>query len=300
VPLIAADAGARAFVAEVTSDDVDGDVTVLVTAGDPALFAPARGDRYPAEIHVSARSHPYLADHSIGDDPPVAPLAVVLEWLAGGLASRPGHDDKVVLHDVAVLRKLSLPHFDGAGHRLRVRLTTEPGGDIELRVIGPSGHPHFRAVASSTRPAPGRWPEPDDLGPMAGEIYDGHTLFHGPSFHAVHRVNGISAAGASGDIVGATALGWPEGRRWTDPAAVDGALQLAVLWARNALNVACLPMHVSEYRLHRTGPLDGPARCVVRARAVRDGVAECDLAVLGADEIPVVEMLGVRLVARPR
>ncbi|MFO0659214.1 MAG: hypothetical protein U0165_05205 [Polyangiaceae bacterium] len=44
--------------------------------------------------------------------------------------------------------------------------------------------------------------------------------------------------------------GW-EGTWRTDPAAFDGALQLALLWADRVLCGATLPMSISELRLYR-------------------------------------------------
>ncbi|UMP06727.1 polyketide synthase dehydratase domain-containing protein [Amycolatopsis sp. EV170708-02-1] len=122
-------------------------------------------------------------------------------------------------------------------------------------------------------------------------------LFHGPLFQSIRSLLGISRDGAEGTVIGGRDLGWPAAEWKTDPAAVDGGLQLAVLWAERVLGGASLPMSVSEFRVYQSGPLEGPARCVVRARQAIGGVAECDVALI--DTAVRVELRGVSLVRRP-
>ncbi|WP_158791350.1 polyketide synthase dehydratase domain-containing protein, partial [Streptomyces sp. NRRL WC-3549] len=80
---------------------------------------------------------------------------------------------------------------------------------------------------------------------------------------------------------------------------VDGALQLALLWAGQALDDATLPMAVAECRVHRRGPVQDTVRCVVRARKVHETGARCDAVLLDPDGTPRVELYGVELVRRP-
>jgi hypothetical protein len=84
-----------------------------------------------------------------------------------------------------------------------------------------------------------------------------------------------------------------------DIAAVDGALQLALLWARRAGAGDTLPMSVGECRVHRAGPVEGQIRCVVRGLRADDAGAVCDIALLESDGGPVLELFDVHLVRRP-
>jgi hypothetical protein len=84
-----------------------------------------------------------------------------------------------------------------------------------------------------------------------------------------------------------------------DVAAVDGALQLALLWARHAGAGDTLPMAVDEVRLHRAGAVEGEVRSVVRAVRVDDAGAICDAALVDRSGLARVELLGVHLVRRP-
>lgn len=173
---------------------------------------------------------------------------------------------------------------------------------MEAELAGEEGTPHFRVQLDfeADPPRPESWDTPRGLtAPKDTGIYDGRVLFHGPRFHALNSVHGVGAEGAEATVAGLTELGWGGDHWHLDAAATDGALQLALLWADGALGDATLPMAVAECRVHRRGPVQGPVRCVVRARKVHDTGARCDAALLGPDGSPVVELLGVELVRRP-
>ncbi len=298
VPLIPATDGARAFVAELTGGRTD--THVVVTAGDSTGPIDGTTTRLSTgEIQIDAASHPYLTDHTI-EGTPVVPVAVVLEWLTGAAHAWSAGTGPAVIRDVQVLRRISLDGYADGGDRLTMRATTGTDDALNLELHGEGGTRHYRAragVASDAKPAD--WTAPADLIAVSPDVYDGWVLFHGPRFQAIREIEGISASGAAGVLAGAAELGWNRAAWHTDPAVIDGGLQLAVLWAKRVLGRATLPMGVREYRTYRSGLLDGPTRCVVRAGAVWSDGAECDVAFLDADGAVRAEMFGVSLVARP-
>jgi acyl transferase domain-containing protein len=295
VPLIPPVDGAAAFVAELDSGTAD--VQVVLTAGDPDRVwrANAARDR-PTEHWISAASHPYLVDHVVAEQP-VLPMALAIEWFARALR----HQNPIALRDIAVLRKVELAGFaDGTGHLLRIR--TNSAGTLEL-ISDDADTLHYRAepgeVGAEVHGAALRTP----LGtadPLSDQlIYDGHVLFHGPAFQAITSIETLSPAGADATVVGISELGW-SGTGWvTDPAAVDGGLQVAVRWAAPLLGGASLPMKIGGYRGCRRGAFDGPVRCRVRAREVNGYQAGCDIGFFDADDAVRAELLDVTLVRRP-
>jgi len=294
VALIDPDDGARAFV-----DEIDGPadgVVVVRTAENPL---PDNG--LTAEVAVTAGAHGYLADHRV-NGVAVVPVATVLDWFAGAAAAwRPGAGPTVV-RDLRVLDEIALPRLDDGGHRLVLcghQSTVEDGSALDLDLRDDAGRPHFRAsVATSPPPAPQPWTAPPDLAPL-DDPYDGTTLFHGPALRAVRGAPAVGAGGADGTVAGAAALAWTDRSSTVDIAAVDGALQLALLWARRAGAGDTLPMSVGECRVHRAGPVEGEIRCVVRGLRADDTGAVCDVALLEFDGVPVLELLGVHLAPRP-
>jgi hypothetical protein len=296
VELIPPGSGADAFAREVTAGP--GPVRVTLVAGDrpDALGTPA-GRRPLGTVLVSAATHPYLSDHAPAGQP-VIPMALVVEWFAAALRAT----GATVLRDLQVVRGVGLPDFTGCGHLVTVSAGTTAGTELSL-CLESGARVHYRATAGGDPARPPRdWAtDPGSSGGRKAATYGG-VLFHGPAFHCLAEVSGIGAAGATARARDVREMGWSPGTRWhTDPAALDAALQLALLWAERRFGAAFLPMGAGEIRLCGDGPVDGPARCVVLAREQEaDPVRPlCDLAVLDAAGRSRVEMLGVSLVQRP-
>jgi acyl transferase domain-containing protein/NADP-dependent 3-hydroxy acid dehydrogenase YdfG len=270
VPLIPPGAGARALVAEL---DAAGDaVCVLIDAGPGS------------DIVVDARTHGYLADHAPAGTP-VLPLALAVEWLMA--ATRATN-----LVDLRVQSRVDLPDLIG-GHRFTIE-----ADHVELRLVSSANRAHYRARLSTSDSSASR-PWPVLNGAPADTGYDHPGLFHGPRFQSLHRIDALSDDGADATVVGVRALGWPGGPWWTDPAAIDGALQAALLWVSHVTGRATLPMAVDSVRVHRTGPAPGLLRCLVRAGTISDGQSRCDILLLDEDERPRAELLGVSMIRRP-
>jgi acyl transferase domain-containing protein/NADP-dependent 3-hydroxy acid dehydrogenase YdfG len=296
VPLIPLDAGARAFVAEI--DAADDAVGVLIGAGNGIEAAAAR-PRVAAEITVAARTHDYLVDHAPAGTP-VLPLAIAMEWLTA--AGRSRYPDRAMhLCDVRVLNRIDLPDLSAGGHRFTIEGQAVDQDRFELRLTSSTRVTHYRArlVAPGSSPGTRSWPALPASAAARGAVYDSPVLFHGPRFQVLRGLDALSDSGADARVIGVRDIGWPGGPWWTDPAAVDGALQTAVLWAGHAIGGAALPMGVDTLRVHRTGPAPGPLRCSVRAGTVTDEQARCDIVLLDEDGEPRAELLGVSLIRRP-
>jgi len=270
----------------------DGTRTTAETDGAPM-------DAPKGEVYLAATSHPYLADHAISGTL-VVPVAMVLEWLTGAARAWLPEPGPAVIRNVRVLRKIAVERYRSVGDGLTVQGIRGPGGQVLLELLGNGDARHYRATAChSADVAPAGWAVPTDLKPVWPDVYDGWMLFHGPQFQVIQEVHGISESGAAAVLTGGGDRGWNHATWHTDPAAVDGGLQVAVLWAKQVLGCATLPMGVAEYRTFSTGLYNGPTRCVVRARDVWSGGAECDIGYLAEDGTVRAELFGVSLVPRP-
>jgi hypothetical protein len=302
VALIDLDAGAAAFAAELGGPARE--PRVILSAGASAGLA-----TLSAQVTVAGPGYAHLADHQVGEAP-VLPVATVLDWFTGAARAWRPAASSIALRDLRVLDKISLPGLAGDGHLLVVHghEAAGPGQALDLELLDEAGRPHYRASAAvpalpagpagPAGPASGTWAPPAGLVPLA-HPYDGVTLFHGPRFQAIRPDPVVGPAGAQGTVTGSRALGWEESSRHLDQAAIDGGLQLAVLWARQAGAGSTLPMAIAECRVHRPGVLEAEARCVVVARRADEFTAACDVALIDPDGSPRVELLGVQLVRRP-
>ena len=300
VPLIPLAAGARAFVAELgTTDDTAHVLLAAAGEADGDLLAPVPS-RLVVEASVNAHTHGFLTDHAPAGVP-VLPLAVAMEWFAAAGSIR--HPDRPTsLSDIRVLSRIELPDLAARGHRFIVEGTesvSDPDA-LDLRLTSSAGAAHYRARLIAPNAPPQLWTTLGARGkPVTESIYEAAVLFHGPDFHVLRQVMDLSRDGTEARVVGVRAVDWSGGPWRTDPAAIDGALQAAVLWARHATGDATLPMGMDALRVHRAGPAPGTLRCLVRATSIAADQTRCDIALLDEDGEVRTELLGVSLIRRP-
>lgn len=295
IPLLA---GARAFVDELGAPGPHEVVIGGLLAGDTAA---------PSLRRVTARDYGFLRDHSVGAKV-VVPVVLALEWFAQRARElRPGTFVHAI-ENVAVLKGIEVGDFDGAGAMLEVHTTeTRPDGfRFELRspVTAKGLAPlHYRAdvrLGDAPPVAPGApgagtgMAYPHD----SAAIYD-RLLFHGPEFQVIRRVVGLGDAGAEAELSGVREKGWATDGWLTDMASGDGALQLAVLWSRQALGGASLPTGIASARPYGR-PVPGPVRSVLRGQRSEGKRTLSDVALVDAAGRVYAELLGVELTALPK
>ncbi|MFJ8744846.1 SDR family NAD(P)-dependent oxidoreductase [Embleya sp. NPDC127516] len=305
VPLLEESAGVQAFMTEL---EQSGPACVSIAAG---AAGPAVGTDHGGvtEILVGADTHPYLVDHSIAGRP-VVPVALVLEWFARAARTALPDQDSVLVRDLRVLRAVALDKFGVEETRLRVHArpdATQPDAPLRLELKSADGALHYAALAGpgevATLTAPAAEPVDESFEVHPGSaVYDGAMLFHGPLFHAITTINGLSSAGATCDLVGLRQLGWAHDAWQTDPLVLDGALQAACLWVLSSASVQSLPMGVREVRVLSTGAVDTPVKCTVHSVMQGTDNAICDIWLTteheGAERVLGV-LAGVEMVYRP-
>ncbi len=312
VPLIPLDAGAAALVAEcLEARTSDVDVLLGVTSGAHAPAAVRRPWEAAVVLHPS--THGFLRDHQLRGNV-VVPVVMAIEWCArAASALRP---DLAVtgLDDVSVFRGIKLgPFVDGVHPEtvtvLRIiaeQVSNGDGAHVRVTITDLADRPHYRCeVALEGHSRHGeRAPSPRSPAtpgaPFGGAIYDGHALFHGPAFQVLDSVDGVDGEAASAGLHGARFVdGWPDAGWETDPAAMDGALQLAVLWARERLGGAMLPSRVGHVRRYQAGLARTKLRGIVTGRDVQPTRVLSDVALVDAEGRLFVELTGVETHLRP-
>jgi len=313
VPLIRVAEGARLFLDELaagTGSDTEV-LRVASGAGEPeggglgrGLAEHGRAREIVCDVLVDASSHPFLEDHRIKGTP-VVPIALALEWFAR--AARACRPDLTVVsvRGVKVLRGIRLAGFHGGGDRLVVRaqqLTNGDGATIAVTLAGADGTKHYTATCDMrTRPAmPARQAPGDaELAPWSEPIYGAHGLFHGPCFHVIRTIEGVSATGLAATVVGTVDRGWP-GTWQLDPALIDAGLQLALLWTRHALGHASLPTGVEALHVYASGLAPGPIHAVLEGRHAYGDRAVSDIVFATRQGVVIAELTAVETHLLPR
>ena len=307
VPMIPLEAGARLFVDEMASGA--GGAVDLVLGGEPrpeALLSES-GEPHPLrlEVTVSRQTHGYLAGHTIGGTV-VVPVVLALEWFSRmARAFRPDLELES-LRDLQVLSGIKLRDFEGAGDRLVLtarQLSNGSGATVAMELCSPAGVLHYRAQATlvpqrsavDTSAAPAL-----ALNPWADAPIYGDVLFHEADFQVIDKLDGVSDDGISGTLKGVRAAKWSWEAWETDVAALDGGLQLLLLWARSALGGAALPMAIGSYRHAADGLPSGPVHCAASCRKAGPNRGLADVLFFDARGARFAELREVELILRPQ
>ncbi|OBI86323.1 hypothetical protein A9X00_26110 [Mycobacterium sp. 1245805.9] len=277
--------GARAFVSDVLDGQTD-DPEVTLGDGVSASVLPAEGRI--ARVLAQVRRQPQLADHRVRGNV-VLPVVQVLEWFVRmAEACRPGQLVQRLL-DLRVLRGVTLQDFDQQGDPMLVRaapaedradrlactLSDIAGATAYYSATAEMGSAPAVAPAAPTAPAGGHRLDRDTC-------YSNGALFHGPAFQVLEDVE-CRATSATASLHGLTKAGW-QGEGWaTDSAALDGCLQLALVWSHEQLGRTVLPLRVGEAVRYRAGALGDGLRCVLSNGDAKNSGAVCDLDLVDAD-----------------
>jgi hypothetical protein len=125
----------------------------------------------------------------------------------------------------------------------------------------------------------------------------GRELFHGPAFAALRAVEQVGERGAAAVLVGSATLGWPQDGWRSDPALLDGALQLARVWGYTVLDRPTLPTACERLTIWRPGLFDArPLRCVVEGKPIGQAGTRSDLWLIDpTDDTVVAEIQGLEM-----
>jgi NAD(P)-dependent dehydrogenase (short-subunit alcohol dehydrogenase family) len=299
VPLIPLARGARQFAEELAPAAAG--VEVLLGCGRE--LAPAHDRVTAVDIVVGPKTHPFLHSHCVQGDVPVLPAVLVLEWFVR--AARLARPDRVVAccHDLKVLSGVPLPDF-AEGKRFRIvgrELRRGEDVHLEMELQGLRGARHYTAVVEMA--AAHREPDPV-LAPPRGrgeawpwtvaEAYAG-PLFHGPAFQVLRSLERLTPQGGSAILGNTEDVCWGDGPWLTDPAALDGGLQLTLLWALHHTGHKSLPTRVGAFIPYRAAAPAGPLHCELRVRESTRHYVVANLLFLDRERRPVAEMRDVSM-----
>ena len=128
--------------------------------------------------------------------------------------------------------------------------------------------------AKSNRLPSWKWDVPD--------IYK-NMLFHGPEFQVIKSLKGVSDETATAVLGGIEKMSWPDAFWKFDVAALDGGLQLAILWGIHNLNKKSLPTRIGACYTYQSGPVTGPIDCILNGKSIQNGRTVSDISFFNTD-----------------
>jgi Polyketide synthase dehydratase/KR domain len=295
VSLIDPPAGSAAFVREL--GDRGAGTTVLLTADPPDRHRSMTAPEGELVVPVTPALYPQLADHRIGDRL-VLPMAMAVEWLARLLRLLEPTASRLRLDHLQVLRPIVVADRGAPPTRLTLRYRREADGRaVRVRICGSDGAACYGGaivLPADNRAAPmaplapdgaGPFPVSEEAGRAPARLYGDGVLFHGPRFQMLREVYAVAPTFARARMATTGAMGWP-GAFLAEPALVDGALQLALVWAFEATRQPYLPMRLGAVDV----ALDARPATVVTATLVAPPISGATLraSVRVADETGAV------------
>jgi hypothetical protein len=176
------------------------------------------------------------------------------------------------------------------------------GALLGLELHSPSGTLHYRAQAQMVEnrtPVSSDAPPSLSLSDWGGAPIYGDVLFHKDKFQVIQTLNGVGVEGISGTLKGVDQAKW-DWERWnTDVAALDGGLQLTLLWARDTMGGAVLPMSIGEIRISSSAPTEGKIECTALCRTASKNRGMADVVFHNESGTRVAEFKDVELILRP-
>ncbi|MCB9664734.1 MAG: SDR family oxidoreductase [Alphaproteobacteria bacterium] len=300
VPLIPLERGAQMLVDELREGP---GVTEVVLGPEPevALGQAAGPPAFRAALRVDETAWPMLADHRVRGEA-VVPLALASEWLARAAAGCRPELVIAELRQVEVVRGVRLAAGAATVLTLEAReLANGDGSTVLVEARDPEGALRYRAQVrlEQAPPVAGEEAPPPSVPPWGDTVvYDGRVLFHGAAFQVLREVEGVGEEGAVARADGLLDRGWAQAAWSLDPAALDAALQLGLVWAEGALGAANLPLAIEALRVLRPGATRGPLTVTVRRRSATAERALCEVVVRDDDGV-ILELRGLSLVKLP-
>ncbi len=172
-------------------------------------------------------------------------------------------------------------------------------GDALFELVSPDGTRHYEATVLAPLDAPTPPPDPGPLETSPwdeSEIY-GKLLFHGPEFHMIRDIEGVSDHGIAGTLRSRNGERWRHGEGGYDSGMFDGGLQLARLWGFLKLGQPTLPMRIGRIRMIRDSG-SGPIQCRVSAVTGSNRIS-CDVSFFSLENELLALMTGVEMYATP-
>jgi acyl transferase domain-containing protein/3-hydroxymyristoyl/3-hydroxydecanoyl-(acyl carrier protein) dehydratase len=273
------------------------------TAAPHGSVAPAAGvSELP--ISVDLAHHPQLIDHSV-NGVPVVPVVFVIEWFARLAAAHAPDQHLASLTDLRVLSGLIAKDYFGGGSLDLIAAVVDSdshgahgeGQQLTLQLTNAAtGRAHYRCTAhlsAATPLAEGLIEQTEaDSEPWTAEVYFGDVLFHGPSFRVIEEITGVSEQGIDASCWGVRAVGWPAEAWASDPALLDGALQLALLWTERELGLPSLPTAIGSVQLFSEPTFGQHAMKLIGRRATAHMVV-CDVEIRSAGGDIVAQLSGI-------
>lgn len=301
VDLIPMDRGAQIFADEM--EDASTENVEIVVGGSFELWGDKKADKSEKirEIWVHKSNCSFLNSHKI-EGKVIVPMMMANEWCMRLAKSILPNLFITAVNDVKVYKGISLDHFETNGNVLQFKYSTaanESGTLVNIKIQNKKGQLFYGVdVQLSTKSSIASVSKNtgDNLKPWGlnkKDIYE-KSLFHGPDFQVIEKLEGISNAGAR-SLLTVTETGNRD-LHSSDLFLFDGGIQTAILAMENWTgNKSSLPLGFESLSIFNQPKLADSLSCDLTLTKKNDMNSEWDLDFKNADQEVVAQMKGLRM-----
>ncbi len=252
----------------------------------------------------------YLKDHIINGKP-VLPLAFALEWIHRAVLENWTEYSHVSFQDFSVTEGIVFDRLPKTIHLLihpnNASYEKSKKAKVMLSSNRESSKPSYQTNITIFSDAPFisdngdfHLPSPYKLKISLNEMYNS-WLFHGPCFHHIEKIQGISREGIVGAIKAVPASSClPQGKnKWSiNPIILDCALQFLLIWARKFWDTTGYPMGFQSFE-SISNLSNEPYDCRIKIYPEIPGqMLRSDITLFDRSGVPVVSWKGVEVYCR--
>jgi NAD(P)-dependent dehydrogenase (short-subunit alcohol dehydrogenase family) len=273
--VIPSEAGAEMLVKEILTQHSVDDQPVQIVVGQlptrPASDISGELQKFEIRRHLTLDDNPFLLDHQIGLYP-VLPATCAASWIASVCEQLFPGFTFYQLEDFKVLKGIVFDKNLAAEHVLELtEIEKVPDERVKFAASiwsrNKNGRPlyHYSLNVSLLRDLPKasihiieRLPAAESAGGILGKaLYGDGTLFHGPSFQGVQRVDSI---GEDRVVLEVLLQPIPPDRQGQfplqtyNPFAYDAIVQSLLIWAQRYYQAPCLPSHLARLEQFKAIP----------------------------------------------
>ena len=307
--LIPLKTGAAKFVEEINnSSNKTAEVIIGQSLSKGTLIPTVNNGEMSLKLLIDTNSYPYFNSHKI-KDVPVVPVVMVLEWFYRAAKLYKPDLTPVNCTDLQVKKGILLEEFNSDKSSLMLncrQISNKHGAILAMEMPGKNGVPHYTATIKmiegkieNDRALNNFLPKQlQSWSWSSSEIYN-DLLFHGPKFQVIRSLIGVSEKAALATLAGTNEMGWT-GDLWnTDVAALDGGLQLALLWGAHTMGKPSLPTKIGSFTRYHTGLVKGPIRCELYGEILESDKTISDILFFNEKKKLIAEMKGVEMHMMP-
>jgi hypothetical protein len=216
------------------------------------------------------------------------PVVLVQEWFLRAARTRLPAAERLSVRDLRMLKGIVLEGFPRRTFRFDIEMAAGDAGRLALKLTDEQGRIRYDASVAVDEAYPGVAMAPSaGIDPVPASVYGDGRLFHGPAFQTIESL-GVFGAQGGGAVIGSTVdRSWPCGDWLTDPAALDGALQLARLWVAERGGGLSLPVRIGACHVARRARPGQTYVCRLQSRIVDAWRSQHDLELMLGDELAI-------------